>query len=134
MIPAIIKQYGHKEGLTTSGDNITQWPYDSPVPTEEEIEEFKEESRRMSLISQLWRKADKYISSRISVGGIVRLAPYEKTHAKPKAIADWMEAIWADYYTRRAEVTAGTFASNFDFTNNGEMPFSFEEALAETKA
>lgn len=81
---------------------------------------------------QLWNSCNSYQESKISVGGMLRLYPFQETHSKSIAIKYWLENLWADYYTRKAAVDAGE-PVNFDFTNNGELPFSYLEAIAETR-
>ena len=34
---AILDKYGHKEGLSMSGDKITEWPYSEKKPTQAEL-------------------------------------------------------------------------------------------------
>lgn len=38
IIPALQAHYGVKEGLTIVGTSITEWPYDEPLPSIEELE------------------------------------------------------------------------------------------------
>lgn len=50
----------------------------------------------------------------------------------PRLIAnlEWGQAIWADYYARKAKIEAGATDVSADFSNHGDKPFSFAEVLA----
>ena len=37
---AITEIYGEKEGLTTKEGKITNWPYDEPQPTQDEVDQI----------------------------------------------------------------------------------------------
>lgn len=49
---------------------------------------------------------------------------------KAKACGEWLTALWADYYTRKAD----TANSSTDFSNNGDCPHGFAEVRDERKA
>lgn len=52
---------------------------------------------------------------------------------KAKACGDWLTALWADYYTRKAAIQSGDEYTR-DFSNNGDCPHSFAEVRDERKA
>lgn len=54
----------------------------------------------------------------------------------PRLIAnlEWGQAIWADYYTRKARLEAGDTGVDADFSNHGDKPFSFAEVIAAENA
>ena len=51
---------------------------------------------------------------------------------KPKALAvsAWSQAVWTEYYIRKAAVTA-TSTDSHDFTSFGPMPYGVPELQAE---
>ncbi len=82
-------------------------------------------------IEALWNAADKYISGYIS-GVAIGILSIGVMQQKPKALAvtGWSSAIWAEYYARKALVTAAS-TDDHDFTAFGAIPFSIPELQAE---
>lgn len=84
-------------------------------------------------IDRLWNSASNYINTRISgmAIGVLTVGVIQK---KPKAlaVAKWSNDIWAEYYTRKSQVTAQNHV-NLDFSSFGEIPFSIPELLQEVQ-
>jgi hypothetical protein len=80
--------------------------------------------------ADLWEAATGYREKRISAEGIIELKPFEKTHTKSGEIRLWIQAIWSLYYQKKAELEQGK-STSLDFSELGEMPHSFLEAMAE---
>jgi gamma-glutamylcysteine synthetase len=89
-------------------------------------------------IDRLYRYATQYHSRLLDAFGLgavneaVRAAG-EANVPKAKAIQDWSSALWSDYRTRKEAVIAGTFEDNYDFSNHGELPCDFYEAMDEAE-
>ena len=75
--------------------------------------------------------ADRYTSSYIS-GVAIGILTIGVMQHKPKALAvtAWSSAVWAEYYARKALVTA-TSVDNHDFSSFGPIPHSVPELQAE---
>ena len=82
-------------------------------------------------VEALWAAADKYTSGYIS-GVAIGILTIGVMRQKPKALAvtAWSSAIWAEYYARKARITA-TSTDDHDFTAFGAIPFSVPELQAE---
>ena len=82
-------------------------------------------------IEALWQAADRYTSSYIS-GVAIGILTIGVMQQKPKALAvsTWSSAVWAEYYARKALVTA-TSVDNHDFSSFGPIPHSVPELQAE---
>ena len=82
-------------------------------------------------IDALWQAANDYTQAYIS-GVAIGLLTIGVIQQKPKAliVSVWSSTIWADYYTRKATVTATTPAS-LDFSSHGPMPYSVPDLRAE---
>lgn len=91
----------------------------------EKAEKAKEQQKE-----QLWQACNRYQESKISVGGMIELKPFEGTSAKCGAIRQWIKDLWADYYTRKAQIEAGQEVS-YNFDNNGDLPHTYLEAATE---
>lgn len=92
----------------------------------------EEDGKRLEAnLNTLWQAADAYekqFISGVAIGlltiGVIQQLP------KSSAIAAWSGAIWTDYYTRKATVTAD-YLPSLDFSNHGSIPFSVPELRAE---
>jgi hypothetical protein len=84
-----------------------------------------------SKIEQLWSAADRHINSYIS-GVAVGLLTIGVIQQKPKALAItlWSQAVWNEYYVRKAAVTFDSVL-DLDFSSFGPMPHSVPELQAE---
>ena len=82
-------------------------------------------------IEALWSAANKYVASYIS-GVAIGILTVGVVQQKPKAIAvaAWSSAVWAEYYARKALVTADS-AVDVDYTGFGPIPHSVPELQAE---
>lgn len=88
------------------------------------------EEDKLKNIDSLWSACNAYQDSKISVGGMIELKPFEGTSAKCGAIRQWIKDLWADYYTRKAQIEAGQEVS-YNFDNNGDLPHTYLEAATE---
>ena len=91
------------------------------------------------VIEHLWKEAKSYHEKRLDAFGLAAinaavLTAGETNAPKAKAIQDWSKALWADYRARKNAVIAETFDNNFDYSNNGDFPGDFYEALDEAEA
>jgi hypothetical protein len=94
-------------------------------------QEYQIERLHKSAVAYHKKKLDAFglaaINAAISTAG-------EANAPKAKAIQDWSRAIWSDYRARKEAVSAGTFNENYYFSNNGELPYGFYEAIDEAEA
>jgi hypothetical protein len=82
-------------------------------------------------IDALWTACKAYQQNRIDDAGIAVM--YRKADAggtKATAVVSWVETLWNDYYVRR-ETANSEADSDYDFSNNSELPYDFYEAYAE---
>jgi len=47
---------------------------------------------------------------------------------KAKAVLDWVDALWIDYYSRKGDYTTG-----LDFSSHGTVPYSFTDVRSESE-
>lgn len=82
-------------------------------------------------IDALWRAADSYVSGYIS-GVAIGILTIGVIQQLPKALAvtAWSSSVWAEYYTRKALVTAES-VDDLDFSTMGAMPYSVPELQVE---
>lgn len=82
-------------------------------------------------IEALWAATDRYTSGYIS-GVAIGILTIGVMQQKPKALAvtAWSSSIWAEYYARKALVTA-TSTDDHDFTGFGTIPYSVPELQEE---
>jgi len=85
-------------------------------------------------IEQLWSAADKYVNGYIS-GVAIGILTIGVIQAKPKclAVTGWSQAIWTEYYARKAGITL-TSELDLDFTSFGPIPHSVPELQEEVFA
>lgn len=82
-------------------------------------------------IAALWTACKNYQQSRIDDAGIaVMYRKLDAGGAKAEANINWVLSLWNDYYIRREAVNSEA-DSDYDFSNNGELPYDFYEAYAE---
>lgn len=82
-------------------------------------------------VEALWASADKYTSNYIS-GVAIGILTIGVMQQKPKslAVSAWSSSVWAEYYARKALITA-TSEDNRDFSSFGPMPYSVPELQEE---
>jgi hypothetical protein len=79
-------------------------------------------------IAKLWQGATQYTDLQINA------AEYAKTlnlpgNSKASENIAWYDAVWLDYYNRRALVESGDLDVSFDFSNNGAKPWKFWQVI-----
>jgi hypothetical protein len=86
-----------------------------------------------SKIEQLWTAVKKYVDDRLDVAGYYTLDKVcaNPTKTKAKACVDWYNAVWNEYYVRRAQAVAGQNPS-VDFSSTGDIPYTFSEAYSQS--
>jgi hypothetical protein len=92
------------------------------------IESRKPDKEGLKL--QLWQACNSYQDSKISVGGMIELKPFEVSSEKCKAIRKWIKNLWTDYYSKKGMIDQGISIS-FDFSDHGDLPFTYLEAATE---
>lgn len=99
-----------------------------------------ESTKQSALISDLWNAATKYQMERCDSNGVAAIvgkmasgAMTGVSYVKASANRDWWQKIWTDYNTRKALYLASpsTYQLSFNFSNNGDLPYSIAEMLAE---
>ena len=82
-------------------------------------------------IESLWSAADTYVSGYIS-GVAVGILTIGTIQQKPKclAVSAWGNAVWADYYSRKAAVLPGVDIDT-DYSSHGPMPYTVPELQSE---
>ena len=78
-------------------------------------------------IEALWQAADRYVTGYIS-GVAIGILTIGVIQGKPKALAvtAWSNAVWSDYYVRKALVEGGA-VPNLDFSTHGPIPHTVPE-------
>lgn len=106
-------------------------PVRNPALTDEEFNAALEQLKQSNL-QALWQAADSYQTQFISSVAI-GLLTIGVIQAKPKSMAvmAWTQALWAEYYTRKAQVTWDSPESLFDFSSCGPMPYTVPELQVE---
>lgn len=77
----------------------------------------------------LWEACTNYRKERISEEGLIYLNEH-KNFSKTKAVYDWVQSLWDEYYRQRAMIEQGQDPS-YDFSDIGEMPYTFIECREE---
>ena len=92
--------------------------------------EDEAKAEKDSRIPNLWSSANNYQSDKIS-GAAIGLVTMGVLANKPKSLAvqGWITSIWMDYYTRKATCDQAT--PSYDFSNNGDIPFTVPELMQE---
>lgn len=113
--------------------------------TSEKVDEI-ETIMKKELINKLWENCNKHQESKISTLGIFKLNEKPEPNTKAQAILGWIEQLWADYYARRDCIEGNRIGADlhtifdcvtkeisdlFDFRNNGDIPYSYREAMSE---
>lgn len=106
------------------------------------------------MIARLWEECNEYQSSKIATLGVVNLGRKTEPNTKALAILQWVEDLWALYYTKRTAITDCKIGDSletivpgeadedgeisedklidiYDFSQQGDIPYSYAEAMAE---
>jgi hypothetical protein len=108
----------------TEGNTPTEIPYVAPEIIIPSVEKQK---------LNLYESYITYRRNQIDDAGlavIVIKSNNDSNKVKSKADKDYFEILWQDYKTRYNAVT-DEIDSNYDFSNNGNMPYTFEDIYNE---
>ena len=90
------------------------------------------DSVKLNRVSDLWDACSAYQTNILDATGFVKMQNLaDQGLEKSIANVTWLETVWADYYTRKAQIMGGLIVSN-DFSNNGELPYNFYDAYFES--
>lgn len=82
-------------------------------------------------VADLWTAADSYIYKHINGAAYAMLTlGVMQNKPKAKAVAAWIDSIWAEYWIRKARALVGDSVS-FDFGSFGLIPYSVPELREE---
>lgn len=103
------------------------------LPAYQEVEHTKEVEDMARKKAALWAAADAYIYATINGVGLSILS-LGTANAKPKAlaVAAWCDAVWTEYYVRKAQMDVNT-EPNLDFSTLGDKPYTVLELREEVK-
>ena len=126
-----------KNGVKQDSKLNWVWDWDLVNMTSEEIAAYdaaKAASNAKAIaakVETLWQAADSYVANYIS-GVAIGILTIGVLQGKPKAQAvnQWSEAIWSEYYIRKASITP-TSEVNTSFTSFGQMPYTVPQLQAE---
>lgn len=96
------------------------------------IEKEKQDNLNNAM-KNLHESYDNYLSIRLNSSGSA-LVTIGILQGKPKCllVKDWVKALYIDYYTRNLTLQANPASTpNLDFSNNGELPVTIPELMAE---
>jgi len=115
--------------MSRSGKRLEK--LDTYKPKFIELRQIKEQEIVSKKIADLWSAADEYINAEIN-GVALSMLSAGVQNAKPKAIAvaNWCDAIWTEYYIRKAGITADAEV-NLDFSEFGGKPHTVIELREE---
>lgn len=107
------------------------WQVVQTTPEEVATWQASQASQVEAKIDALWCATDAYIAQYIS-GVAIGILTLGVAQMKPKAlqVTAWTQAIWTEYYKRKAAVTA-TSVDDHDYTAFGPIPFSIQELKEE---
>lgn len=87
--------------------------------------------KQAKIIGKLWQAATDYEQEQISGSALSLLTKLViENNAKAIAVQEWINGIWSEYYTLKAEVMEGN-GIDVDFSSHGTMPHSVPELMAE---
>lgn len=131
-----VSQYLTEEEANLEGTTWTkQWTINQVTPEQlilnQNALELANSKKIASKIESLWAAADRYVTSYIS-GVAFSILAVGVMQGKPKAlaVAGWNQAIWTEYYVRKADITLESI-DNYDFTSFGAIPHSIPELQIE---
>lgn len=82
-------------------------------------------------LPKLWKAAKKYQEIQLDSMGYIEMKDKASNGGtKAQANVDWVQGIWSDYYSRKSLLLLNEIVS-FDYSNNGDLPYNFYEALDE---
>lgn len=115
--------------MARSGESLVK--LETLKPEYISLKQAKDQEAINGKIANLWAAADAYITAEINGVGLSILAG-GVIQAKPKAlaVAAWCDSIWAEYYSRKAAITAESDV-NLDFSMFGEKPYTVLELREE---
>lgn len=115
--------------MSRSGNTLVE--LESFLPEHEAAKDAEDQKKIAVNVAKLWAAADAYIYATIN-GVALSILALGVHHGKPKAlaVAAWCDAVWAEYYTRRATVTADD-EPNLDFSALGDKPYTVLELREE---
>ena len=115
-----------REVCPSSG--VQQWEVYERDPAEVMAQDQAEVAGK---IESLWIAADAYVSGYIS-GAAVGILTIGTIQQKPKclAVSAWSNAVWADYYARKAAVQPGVDIDT-DYSSHGPIPYTVPELQSE---
>lgn len=104
---------------------------DNYKPEFVQLKQAKDQEKINEKLALLWAAADAHINSEIN-GVALSMLSAGVQNAKPKAIAvaNWCDAIWTEYYIRKAGITADAEV-NLDFSEFGGKPHTVIELREE---
>ncbi len=117
-----------------------------------------EDGLKAEMIAELWEACNAYQDYRIATLGVMKLSQKPEPNVKALANLAWVDAVWVEY-KRKRDIITGTRMGNplselvtitdptgsvdgepmddeteidlFDFSQMGELPYSYFEAIAE---
>ena len=107
---------------------VQQWEVYERDPAEVMAQDQAEVAGK---IESLWIAADAYVSGYISgvAVGILTIGTIQQKQ-KCLAVSTWSNAVWADYYVRKAAVQPGVDIDT-DYSSHGPMPYTVPELQQE---
>jgi hypothetical protein len=95
---------------------------------EEYIDQFLEKKK-----DRLWRAAKAYQEDQLDACGLIGMQfKAQSGGVKAQANVAWVQAIWDEYYIRKAAIEADPDAEiSFDFSVIGDLPYGYYEAAEE---
>ncbi len=99
-----------------------------------QLKQQKDQENINTKTAKLWAAADAYIYATIN-GVALSILALGVHQQKPKAsaVAAWCDSVWAEYYTRKALITAEA-EPNIDFSSLGDKPYTVLELREEVAA
>jgi len=131
-------------------DNETHYQNNKVNMTDEDVAIISDRIKAET-ITALWNTCQEYQSSRIETLGVLKLNAKVEPNTKALEILQWIELLWMEYYTKRTIIANSKIGDNldvlitimneddeeevngdiFDFRQQGELPYSYAEAMAE---
>lgn len=110
------------------------WMSDAEITSYVATKTIADAAKIQTKIDSLWASANSYVNGYIS-GLAVTILAVGIIQKKPKALAvsQWSDAIWAEYYNRKAGITA-TSNVEYSFDSFGAIPYTVPELMAEASS
>jgi hypothetical protein len=74
------------------------------------------------------------MASATALDGVVVAKLASMSMPKSVAVVGWLNAVMADYYTRKAALSTDMQSVSLDFSNHGELPVALSDMYAEVAA